>query len=157
MRSEGTPRLQLLLVPPRLRVRRMTVIAAMLLLLAAVGPRQAAASAGHAHRRGLAVAFSAPAAPAAPRTHQEVKDVAIVGGGLAGLATAWQLATAARPPASITIWDPRPPGQAEASSVAGGLLHPLSPRNKLLWAGPEGFEATIGLLAASKVRPVHPL
>ena len=154
MRSEGTPRLQLLLVTPRLRaVRRMTVIAAMLLLLAAVGPRQAA-SAGHAHRRGLTVAFSAAAA--APRTH-EVKDVAIVGGGLAGLATAWQLATAARPPASITIWDPRPPGRAEASSVAGGLLHPLSPRNKLLWAGPEGFEATTGLLAASKVRPVHPL
>lgn len=83
--------------------------------------------------------------------------VTIVGGGLAGLSTAWHLAAAAAEggaaaAASITILDPRPPGQAEASSVAGGLLHPLTPKNKLIWAGLEGFEATRRLLAASKVR-----
>lgn len=72
----------------------------------------------------------------------------IVGGGLAGLSTAWHLATDGA--ASITILDPRPPGQAEASSVAGGLLHPLTPKSKLIWAGLEGFEATSRLLAASK-------
>lgn len=75
-----------------------------------------------------------------------------MGGGLAGLSTAWHLASTADGPASITIVDPRPPGQAEASSVAGGLLHPLTPKNKLVWVGLEGFEATGALLAASKVR-----
>ena len=75
----------------------------------------------------------------------------ILGGGLAGLSTAWHLTASSNGPASITIVDPRPPGQAEASSVAGGLLHPLTPKNKLIWAGLEGFEATGALLAASKV------
>lgn len=78
------------------------------------------------------------------------KHVTIVGGGLAGLSTAWHLATA-EGVASITILDPRPPGQAEASSVAGGLLHPLTPKSKLIWTGLKGFEATSILLAASKV------
>lgn len=99
-------------------------------------------------RRGLVhlAAFQSPS-PAAP------SHVTIVGGGLAGLSTAWHLAsTPDDKPASITIVDPRPPGQAEASSVAGGLLHPLTPKNKLIWAGLEGFEATGALLAASKVR-----
>jgi hypothetical protein len=36
--------------------------------------------------------------------------------------------------------------------VAGGLLHPLTPRNKLIWKGEEGFAATTELLQASKVR-----
>ena len=91
----------------------------------------------------------------------EGKHVTILGGGLAGLSTAWHLVTAAASGgggggissslASLTIVDPRPPGKAEASSVAGGLLHPLTPKNKLIWAGLEGFEATSRLLAASKV------
>ena len=73
--------------------------------------------------------------------------VAIVGGGLAGLSTAWHLAGQVQ---RLTLFDPRPSGHAEASSVAGGLLHPLTPKNRLIWSGLEGFEATLRLLAASK-------
>lgn len=48
-------------------------------------------------------------------------QVAIVGGGLAGLATAHHLLQLL-PSISVTIFDPREPGKAEASSVAGKQL-----------------------------------
>jgi glycine/D-amino acid oxidase-like deaminating enzyme len=50
-----------------------------------------------------------------------VPQVAIVGGGLAGLATAHHLLSLS-PSIRLTIYDPRSPGKAEASSVAGMLL-----------------------------------
>eukprot|EP00899_Mesostigma_viride_P006501 jgi/Mesvir1/15852/Mv03399-RA.1 len=37
-----------------------------------------------------------------------------------------------------------------ASGVAGGLLHPFSPRGKLLWKGAEGFAAAMDLVAVAE-------
>lgn len=78
-------------------------------------------------------------------------DIAVVGGGLAGLATAFHLLQKA-PNSKITIFDKALPGCGGASSVAGGLLHPLSPKGKLVYSGLEGLAATNRLIdAACKV------
>jgi glycine/D-amino acid oxidase-like deaminating enzyme len=37
-----------------------------------------------------------------------------------------------------------------ASGVSGGLLHPYSPKGKLLWKGREGWQAALSLLAAAE-------
>lgn len=69
--------------------------------------------------------------------------VAIVGGGFAGLSTAFKLAKSCK---ELHIYDTRPAGQAAASSIAGGLMHPIAPRGNLMWNGMEGFGATKGIL-----------
>ena len=48
------------------------------------------------------------------------QNIAIVGGGLAGLSTAYQLLEKLGDDANITIFDKAEPGQGGASSVAGG-------------------------------------
>ncbi len=109
-------------------------------------------------RRGLTTRLAAEETTTTTTT-QQPQHVTIVGGGLAGLSTAWHLVAQGgqqrqpqpHPLTSLTLLDPRPPGQAEASSVAGGLLHPLTPKNKLIWAGTAGFTATLALLARSQV------
>ena len=46
------------------------------------------------------------------------------------------------------------PGEMGASSVAGGLLHPFTPRGKLVHMGKEGLEISNKLLIeASKYEP----
>lgn len=63
-------------------------------------------------------------------------NVAIVGGGLAGLSTAYHLLDiSSNHPIHITIFDKEKVGQGGASSVAGGLIHPFSPRGKLIHFG----------------------
>jgi len=71
-------------------------------------------------------------------------NVGIVGGGLAGLATAFHLIEK-KPSVNVTIIDKALPGTGGASSVAGGLLHPLTPRGKLASWGIEGVESTKAL------------
>lgn len=46
----------------------------------------------------------------------------------------------------ITIYDSRKPGEALASSVAAGLMHPLNPRGSLIWKGEKGYASTKALL-----------
>lgn len=46
----------------------------------------------------------------------------------------------------MTVFDPNEAGAAGASSVAAGLLHPLTPRGKLIWKGEEGFKAAKHLI-----------
>jgi NADPH-dependent 2,4-dienoyl-CoA reductase/sulfur reductase-like enzyme len=48
------------------------------------------------------------------------QNIAIVGGGLAGLSTAYHLLEKLGDDANITIFDKAEPGQGGASSVAGG-------------------------------------
>jgi len=63
-------------------------------------------------------------------------NVAIVGGGLAGLSTAYHLLDmSSNHPIHITIFDKEKVGQGGASAVAGGLIHPFSPRGKLIHFG----------------------
>ena len=63
---------------------------------------------------------SEPSSPASIHTSSiPPQNIAIVGGGLAGLSTAYHLLKNS-PSSSITIFDKSPPGQGGASSVAGG-------------------------------------
>lgn len=64
--------------------------------------------------------------------------------GFAGLATAYHLAAFG---SDVTVFDPHDAGTgSSASSVAAGLLHPLTPRGKLIWKGEEGFKAAKHLI-----------
>ncbi|KAL7571406.1 hypothetical protein ACA910_007711 [Epithemia clementina (nom. ined.)] len=104
----------------------------------------------------LVLPNDSPPSPSPPRS------VAIVGGGLAGLATAYGLlekavqqqrrqehgpTAAAEEEFTLTVWDTTAyPGQGGASAVAGGLVHPLSPRGKLVHWGLEGLQASNRLI-----------
>jgi glycine/D-amino acid oxidase-like deaminating enzyme len=68
------------------------------------------------------------------------KSIAVVGGGFAGLSTILRLKR--KPVKSITLIDRLPVGDAEASSAAGGLMHPLSPRGMFLWKGLESYKSS---------------
>ena len=64
-----------------------------------------------------------------------ISNVAIIGGGLAGLSTAYHLLDISSNPMHVTIYDKQKVGEGGASSVAGGLIHPFSPRGKLIHFG----------------------
>lgn len=91
------------------------------------------------------------------------RKIAIIGGGLAGLSTTWNLLQLLKTSSSssssplqqqqqtshekiskITVFDKSSsPGMEGASSIAGGLLHPLTPKgNSLVHLGLEGLEAS---------------
>lgn len=103
------------------------------------------------------------------------RKVAVVGGGFAGVAVAWhvmnRLAEACtrdddsrshsgdddddtnrrtRPrPVALHLYDEN--GIAGgASGVAAGLLHPYTPRGKIIWRGVEGVAATLRLVEAAE-------
>lgn len=78
------------------------------------------------------------------------KDICVIGGGLAGLSTTFHLLEK-NPHVRVTVIDKTDVGKGGASSVAGGLLHPFSPKGKLLHLGLEGLYATNKLVEASKV------
>jgi len=78
------------------------------------------------------------------------KNVAIVGGGLAGLSTAYHLLDKLGGNVQITIMDKAEPGEGGASAVAGGLLHPFSPKGKLVHLGLQGLETTNRLIHAAQ-------
>ena len=89
-----------------------------------------------------------------PTTTDPQTNITVIGGGLAGLAVTYHLlqqSTATR----IRIVDRAGVGQAGASSVAGGLLHPLSPRGKLVHKGLEGIQETNVLLQAALANRDH--
>jgi glycine/D-amino acid oxidase-like deaminating enzyme len=85
--------------------------------------------------------------------------VAVLGGGLAGLAVAYHLLnmTATTDDASgvrrsqlrISIFDQNDVGQGGASGAMAGLLHPLTPRGKKMWLGDEGMAASLDLIQAA--------
>lgn len=77
------------------------------------------------------------------------KNIAIIGGGLAGLSVAYHLLDASNNSQAnqsnglqIKIFDKAEVGEGGASSVAGGLLHPFSPRGKLIHFGLPALEQT---------------
>lgn len=74
---------------------------------------------------------------------------AVIGGGFAGLATAYNLVTYG---SDVTVFDPNEVGTGGASSVAAGLLHPLTPRGKIIWKGLEGLATAKELI---QVRRIH--
>ena len=95
------------------------------------------------------------------RLSSSIRHIGIIGGGLAGLSTAYHLLDYSNKTCGdsrnikITILDQaNEPGKMGASSVAGGLLHPLTPRGKLVHLGREGLQITNHLVEeASKFEP----
>ncbi|KAG7354705.1 FAD dependent oxidoreductase [Nitzschia inconspicua] len=102
-------------------------------------------------RRGKIRRFLSPIDDFITKTEiNSLTRVGIVGGGLAGLSTAYHLLQK-QPTLDITILDVTSgPGEGGASSVAGGLLHPLSPRGKLVYMGLEGLASTNGLIQVAR-------
>ena len=70
--------------------------------------------------------------------------VCVVGGGFSGLASALLFAEKGF---GVLIIDTAPAGGATGSAAAAGLLDPLSPKGKVLWAGTEALAAAKRLLA----------
>ncbi|KAL0055085.1 hypothetical protein WJX82_006839 [Trebouxia sp. C0006] len=82
---------------------------------------------------------------------QGTKRYAIIGGGFAGAATAHYLAATASVvrPVTIHLYDIAGLGSG-GSGAAGGLLHPFSPKGKLLWQGQQAFETALELIAEAE-------
>ena len=74
-----------------------------------------------------------------------MKKIAIAGGGLAGLSTAWHLLQ--YPSVSVTLFDPRGVGGG-ASGVSTGLLHPFPGKlSRKSWQADAGMKASIELIS----------
>jgi len=65
----------------------------------------------------------------------EASSIAIIGGGFAGLSVACNADNS-----EISIYDSSVAGMGGASSVATGLMHPITPQGKIIWKGLEGLE-----------------
>jgi len=74
--------------------------------------------------------------------------VGVVGGGMAGVAVAYHLV--AFHGARVTLYDEAAPGAGGATAAAAGILHPLSPRGRLMWLGAEGLAEAKELLAVAQ-------
>lgn len=82
------------------------------------------------------------------------KRYAIVGAGFAGVAVTWHLLYKAsqegRKGFHVDLFDAYGIA-AGASGAAAGLLHPYTPRGKVLWNGIEAFEDALRLVGASEL------
>ena len=116
--------------------------------------------------------FSLPRATSNPTADSEPVDsnpkhIIIIGAGFAGVATAYhvfkQVAHMVRDaetsgtsdgainvsPIKVTLIDEKAIAGG-ASGVAAGLLHPYTPRGKIIWRGVEGVAATLELVTAAE-------
>ncbi|KAL4437088.1 hypothetical protein ABPG75_004227 [Micractinium tetrahymenae] len=78
--------------------------------------------------------------------------VAVIGGGFAGLAASYHLLAAAGDSGramQLTLYDAVGLG-AGGSGAAAGLLHPYTPRGKMLWQGLAAFQDALQLLEAAE-------
>lgn len=94
------------------------------------------------------------------------RNIAVVGGGLAGLAVIYHLFNSTSRYArkrniphdsfNVTLFDPFPPGQAPTSSAAAGLLHSFRPRPKTkMWQHEKGINAALHLLSIAETVSPH--
>lgn len=120
-------------------------------------------------------AFAPPAKRERPKRSWVAQDgssmperVAVVGGGLAGLAVTWHLLNSTRRMAKkrgadhtcihVTVFDPASPGSAGATAAAAGLLHPFTPRvKKKCWHAKKGVPAAEHLIGQAQEHTDRPL
>ena len=76
---------------------------------------------------------------------------AVLGAGFAGLSAAWHLLKQSPKDSNIRvdIYDEAGIGGG-ASGVSGGLLHPYSPKAKLLWRAADCWSESLNLLSAAE-------
>ncbi|CAA7408067.1 unnamed protein product [Spirodela intermedia] len=76
---------------------------------------------------------------------------AVLGAGFAGLSVAWHLleSNPKESPLVVDLYDEGGIGGG-ASGVAGGLIHPCSPKGKLLWRSAEFWRECLKLLSAAE-------
>ncbi|RCV20378.1 hypothetical protein SETIT_4G051500v2 [Setaria italica] len=100
-------------------------------------------------RRTIAAAATSPA-PAGGHGRRPLR-YAILGAGFAGLSVAWHLLKHSPRDSrvSVDIYDEKGVGGG-ASGVSGGLLHPYSPKVKLLWRGAEFWKESMDLLRSAE-------
>ncbi|KAL5547656.1 hypothetical protein UlMin_002887 [Ulmus minor] len=77
--------------------------------------------------------------------------LAVLGAGFAGLSVAWHLLSESAKELNLCIdlYDEIGIGGG-ASGISGGLLHPYSPKAKLLWRGAECWSETLKLLSVAE-------
>lgn len=80
---------------------------------------------------------------------------AVLGAGFAGLSVAWHLLQLSNESIqiSVDVFDGEGIG-AGASGVSGGILHPYTPKGKLVWGGAEGWMTALEMLSVADVTGV---
>ncbi|XP_015694282.2 uncharacterized protein LOC102718657 [Oryza brachyantha] len=102
-------------------------------------------------RRAITSAFSAAYSTAAAGGGGRPIRYAVLGAGFAGLSVAWHLLKHSSKDSRVRvdIYDENGVGGG-ASGVSGGLLHPYSPKVKLLWRGGEFWKECMDLLRCAE-------
>lgn len=79
------------------------------------------------------------------------KRYAIIGAGFAGVATAWHLLSRSTSyqPIHVEVYDAYGLA-AGGSGAAAGLLHPYTPKGKVLWKGLEAYKEALHLIEAAE-------
>ncbi|OIV97255.1 hypothetical protein TanjilG_10789 [Lupinus angustifolius] len=99
--------------------------------------------------------YSLPPSPSPLRSHHSLTQhplrCAVLGAGYAGLSVVWHLLKHSPKELNIRIdlYDEVGIGGG-ASGVSGGLLHPYSPKVKLLWEGSQCWKETMKLLRVAE-------
>ncbi|XP_002441935.2 uncharacterized protein LOC8082768 isoform X1 [Sorghum bicolor] len=107
-------------------------------------------------RRTVASATASSPSPSPPPSRagghsRRPLRYAVLGAGFAGLSVAWHLLKHSPRDSrvSVDIYDENGVGGG-ASGVSGGLLHPYSPKVKLLWSGAEFWKESMDLLRSAE-------
>ncbi|VAI83448.1 unnamed protein product [Triticum turgidum subsp. durum] len=106
-------------------------------------------SLGSCSRGAVTSAASSPS-PSPPGWPRPLR-YAVLGAGFAGLSVAWHLLKQSPKYSrvSVDVYDENGVGGG-ASGVSGGLLHPYSPKAKLLWRGGEFWKESMDLLRSAE-------
>ena len=102
------------------------------------------------HHRTIATTTTASSTPTKPN-----KRIAVIGAGFAGVAVSFHLLKLSllkqqqqqqeHPPIQVDPYDAYSLG-AGGSGAAAGLLHPYSPKGKVLWKGKEAYREAVALV-----------
>uniref|UniRef100_A0ACD6AB10 Uncharacterized protein n=1 Tax=Avena sativa TaxID=4498 RepID=A0ACD6AB10_AVESA len=104
----------------------------------------------YSRRAVTSAAASSSPSPSPAGCHRPLR-YAVLGAGFAGISVAWHLLKHSSKDSlvSVDVYDENGVGGG-ASGVSGGLLHPYSPKAKLLWRGAEFWKESMGLLHSAE-------